>query len=192
MTGVAWGEAEKRSDSALCISSIEMLKRRVACVQIQGTTIPSYHPDKEPYKYLGVLITPTMNWAHHVQSVMKEAQAQAELLSSSLLTSRQKMKIQVAKIEAYVTYSFPLGLLTEADMAKFDGMNSRLCKKVHGLPVCAPTAMVFEDKNKAELGLTSLEVKYAQLIIKNLVLAVKDKGALGFITRAMLICKTAL
>ena len=34
-------------------------------------------------------------------------------------------------------------------MAKFDGMNSRLCKKVHGLPVSIPTAMVFEDKSKA-------------------------------------------
>ena len=108
VTGLAWGEAEKRSDSALWQNSIEMLKRRAACVQIQGTTIPFYHPDKQPYKYLGVLMTPTMNWAHHMQSVMKEAQAQAESLSSSLLTSRQNMTVQVAKIEAYVTYSFPL------------------------------------------------------------------------------------
>ena len=71
-------------------------------------------------------------------------------------------------------------------MAKFDGMNSRLCKKVHGLPVSAPTAMVFEDKRKAGLGLISLEVKYAELITKNLVLARSDKDSLGFITRAML------
>ena len=36
------------------------------------------------------------------------------------------------------------------------------------------------------MGLTSLEVKYAQLITKNLVLAMNDKGSLGFIIRAML------
>lgn len=186
VTGVAWGEAEKRSESALCKGSIEMMKRRAASEQIRGTAIPFYHPDKEPYKYLGVLMTPTMNWVHNMNSVMKETQVRADSLSSNMLTSRQKMKVQVSNNEAYIIYSFPLGLLTEADMANFDGMNSRLCKNFHGLPVSTPTAMVFEDKNKAGMGLTSLEVKYAQLITKNLVLAVNNKGALGFITRAML------
>ena len=96
------------------------------------------------------------------------------------------MQVRVSNIEAYVTYSFPLGLLTEADMAKFNELNSRLCKNIHRLPVSAPTAVVFESKNKAGLGLTSLKVKYAQLITKNLVLHLNGKGALGVIIRAML------
>lgn len=65
------------------------------------------------------------------------------------------MKEQVTNIQAYVTYSFPLGLLTQADIANIDDMHSRLCKRVHGLLLSPASAMVFEDKSKAGVGLTS-------------------------------------
>ena len=46
--------------------------------------------------------------------------------------------------------------------------------------------MILEDRDKAGVGLTSLLVSYAQLIAKNLILALNDKGALGFITGSLI------
>lgn len=44
MTAVAWGEAEKRSDSALAKFSVDMVRRNTAEVCIQGTRISFPHP----------------------------------------------------------------------------------------------------------------------------------------------------
>ena len=113
----------------LSSKNIAMLRRRCAEVKIQGTSIPFHHPDTEPYKYLGVWMTPTMNWSHHlvVISILEEFRDRSSKLSVSMLSSRQKMITQASKFRACVTYSFPLGILTEADLAKLDGMNARLC-----------------------------------------------------------------
>ena len=127
-----------------------------------------------------------MNWSHNLISVLEEFKNRAAKLSVSMLSSRQKMKVHESNIEAYVTYSFPLGILTEADLAKLDGMNARLCKKINGPSNSAPTAMILEDRDRAGVGLTSLSVSYAQLIARNLVLALNDKGALGFITGSLI------
>ena len=127
VTGIPYAEAKKRgTDAVLSSKNIAMLKRRCAEVKIQGTSIPFHHPDTEPYKYLGVWITPTMNWSHNLVSILEEFRDRASKLSVSMLSSRQKMRAQASKIKECVTYSFPLGTLTEADLAKLDGMNARL------------------------------------------------------------------
>ena len=187
VTGIPYAEAKKRgTDAVLSSKNIAMLKRRCAEVKIQGTSIPFHHPDTEPYKYLGVWITPTMNWSHNLVSILEEFRDRASKLSVSMLSSRQKMRAQASKIKACVTYSFPLGTLTEADLAKLDGMNARLCKKINGLSNSAPTAIILEDRDKAGVGLTSLSVDYVQLIARKLTLALNDKGALGFINGSLM------
>jgi len=102
-----------------------------------------------------------------------------------LLASKQKMRVQEMDIKAYVTYSVPLGIMTEADMAKLDDMNTRLQKNQWGTTLNT-TAMICEDIDKAGVGLTSLSASYAHLIAKNLILALSGKGTLGFITRSLL------
>lgn len=92
-----------------------------------------------------------------MMSVINEFESRAMNLSESLLASKQKMEVQAMNIKAYVTYSFPLALLTEADLAKLDGMNARLCKRINKLSPSTPTAMTFEDRDKAGVGLTSLQ-----------------------------------
>ena len=126
------------------------MRRRCAEVKVQGTSIPFHHPDTEPYKYLGVWVTPTMNWSHNLVSVLEEFRDRAAKLSISMLSSRKKMKAQAFQIKAGVTYSFPLGILTEADLAQLDGMNARLCKKMNGLSNSAPAATILADRDKTD------------------------------------------
>ena len=46
--------------------------------------------------------------------------------------------------------------------------------------------MILEDRDKAGVGLTSLSVDYVQLIARNLLLALNDKGAMGFINGSLM------
>ena len=71
VTGIPYAEAKKRgTDPVLSSKNIAMLRRRCAEVKIQGTSSLSITTDTEPYKYLGVWITPTMNWSHNSSSTL--------------------------------------------------------------------------------------------------------------------------
>ena len=130
-------------------------------MRIQGAEIPFYHPDKEPYKYLGVLITPTLNWSYNLNTIREGMRFRAEKTVSCLLACHQKVQVSETNIKPYVSYSFPLGTLTEADLGQLDAMYARICKTIYRPPISTPTAMVLEDKNKAGMGLTSLSVTHA-------------------------------
>lgn len=136
----------------LSSKSIELLRALTKEVKIQGAEIPFYHPDKEPYKYLGVLITPTLNWSYNLNTIREEMKFRAEKTVNCLLARHQKVQVQETNIKPYVSYSFPLGTLTEADLGQLDAMYARICKTIYRLPMSTPTAMVLEDKNKAGMG----------------------------------------
>ena len=57
-----------------------------------------YLPPDEPYKYLGVLLTLTLNWAHHFKATMITAVEHACKLQSSFATPAQKLQIHRSKI----------------------------------------------------------------------------------------------
>lgn len=59
VTGVQYGDAEKiGGQNQLCQAKTLKCCKRCAQVTIQGAPLPFHHPDKEPYKYLGVWLTP--------------------------------------------------------------------------------------------------------------------------------------
>jgi len=186
ITGMLYRHASTRTEPLLSKKNIELLKALTKEVKIQGAEIPFYHPDKEPYRYLGVLITPTLNWSYNLKTIREEMRFRAEKTVNCLLACHQKVQVQETNIKPYISYSFPLGTLTEADLGQLDAMYARICKTIYRLPMSTPTAMVLEDKNKAGMGLTSLSVTYASDITQNMLAALNDEGALGFITRALL------
>ena len=61
-------------------------------------------------------MTPMMDWSHSLANVLEESRDRASELSVSMVSSRQKRRAQAFKIKACVAYSFPLGILTEADL----------------------------------------------------------------------------
>ena len=76
------------SDKVLSNKMMKMLQQRLKTVKIYNTPIPFLHPHTEPYRYLGVEITPTFNWAPHPDRVMKEAKRKGERLLMSPLSNQ--------------------------------------------------------------------------------------------------------
>lgn len=74
VTGILWGQACKNgNDKVLSSKMIKMLQQRLETVRIYNTPVPFLHPHTEPYRYLGVDITPTLNWAPHVDRPSEKA-----------------------------------------------------------------------------------------------------------------------
>ena len=187
VTGVLWGQAQHNgSDNVLSQRMVKMTENRARQVMMQNTPIPFLHPHTQPYRYLGVDITPTFNWAPHIDRVLTEAKQKGEKLLMSALSIKQKRLALNTVIDSFIKYSFPTGCMSLTDVNKFDIIRTRICKKIHRIPQSTPSAMILDDHECAGLGLTSLAVQYAELTCKYLTKALNDKGALGFTTRAML------
>lgn len=71
-------------------------------------------------------------------------------------------------------------------------IRTRICKKVHKIPLCTPSAMIHQDRECTGVGLTSLAVPYTEMVCKYLTQALNDNGSLGFTTRALLILQNSV
>ena len=142
---------------------INMLKDRVRQIKIHNTEIPCYHPHTDSYKYLGVDITPTFNWAPHLDRILTEKKQKAERLIDCALSKAQKMRILLTAIDPSIIYSFAIGCMTELDISKFDAIRTRTCERINKLPVSTSSAVVRQDTDQAGLGLPSLMVTYAEV-----------------------------
>ena len=184
ITGILYGQAHRDgSSSVLAKSMINMVKDRVRQIKIHNTEIPFYHPHTDSYKYLGVDITPTFNWAPHLERILTETKQKAERLTNCALSKTQKMRVLRTAIDPSITYSFAIGCMTELDISKLDAIRTRTCKRINGLPVSTSSAMVHQDTDQAGLGLPSLMVTYAEVSCRYLVQALNDIGSLGLVTR---------
>ena len=67
---------------ALSEQGVAMLRRRLD-VTISGKPIPFLHPDREPYKYLGVWLTPTLNWRYQHTALKESAIETADAILRS-------------------------------------------------------------------------------------------------------------
>jgi len=89
VTGILGGQACRNgSDKVLSSKMMKMLQQRLEMVKIYNTPIPFLHPHTEPYRYLGVDITPTFNWARHLDRVLKNARRKGERLLMSPLSNQ--------------------------------------------------------------------------------------------------------
>ncbi len=84
----------------------------------------------EPYRYLGVDITPTFDWAPYLDRVLKEARRQGERLLMSTLSIKQEAQALDTVIGSCMAYSMPLGLMTLSDVSKCDAIKLNICKRV--------------------------------------------------------------
>ena len=131
ITGMLYHHASTRAEPLLSRKNIGLLKALTQEVKIQGAEFPVYHPDKEPHKYLGVSITPTSNWSYNPNTIREEMRFRDEKTVNCLLAYHQKLQVQETNIKPYVSYSFPLGTLTEADLGQLDAMYARICKTIY-------------------------------------------------------------
>ena len=95
------------------------------------------------YTYLGVDITPTLNWSYQLRKTIATVKDRGLRMAGCMLSYRQKLHFVKTVIVPAATYAFPLAYLTPADLAKLDSLYSRICKQALGLPTCTTTALVW-------------------------------------------------
>ena len=187
VTGILWGQARRNgNDKVLSSKMMKMLQQRLEAVKIYNTPVPFLHPHTEPYRYVGVDITPTFNSAPHLDRILKEAKRKGERLLMSPLSTKQKAQA------LNMACSMPLGLMTLPDVSKCDATKLNICKRICKLPRSTPYAMIHQERQHAGLGLTSMHVMYAKLTCTYLAKAFNDKGPVGFVTRPMLMLQNEI
>jgi len=65
-----------------------MLDRKLAQVTIDGGQVLFHHPDKDPYTYLGVDTTPTLNWSFQLKKTIDNVKERGLRMASCMLSYR--------------------------------------------------------------------------------------------------------
>ena len=186
ITGVLYQDAASGLISHPYRREIDMIKNRTRLVKFKGQEFPFHHPDTQPYTYLGIELTPTMNQSFQQTKVLQEVLRRGENILNSSASPLQKLQFIQRCIKPYAQYSFPLAAYNIQSIQKLDSVIARIAKKSLRLPISTPNAMVFTETNHAGMGVQSLLVDYIQLNTAYLVRALNDEGPLGIISRALL------
>lgn len=141
--------------------------------------MPFHHPHTEPYTYLGVEITPTLNRSYQLEKVLKDIQQRGEKLKDNMISYRQKLNFVQTSIKPAALYAFPLAYLTHTDIGKLDKLYATVCKQSLGLPISTPTSLIYEDRLKGGAGQTSLLIDYTKAVAESLVQSLLDPGQFG-------------
>ena len=181
-SGLLYGDAATTLiKDALSTNSVDMLRKRLQLKPTAGD-IPFLHPDKDPYKCLGVKLTLTLNWKYQREKVIAGTMEKGNRVLRSFTSERQILQFLQSGTKPYITYSFPLAIHRPQDIHALDSILARVAERALNLPLCRPTALSLEAVQKAGVGVTSLMVDYAQLSA-----CIPDQSAKRqSITRAML------
>jgi ribonuclease HI len=154
-------------------------------IMVQRKPVTFLDP-KEPFTYLGVDITMTLDWRPQHQKLLSKTKEKLQHLNSSYATPEQKQKIIDTAIKTAVAYALCVTPCSPNDIKMLDNILTTTVKRAHGLPRSSPTAMVHEDVEKFGLGCTSLAATYAHRNAVALIEALRDEGKMGTITKAVL------
>ena len=94
----------------------DKLRQQLSSVKINGQPVPFIHPDKDPQRVLGVLVTPTLIWGAQTQKILEEAKLRTSNITESDASPKQKLMYIQFCLKPYLTYSFPLTYLKNQDM----------------------------------------------------------------------------
>ena len=131
------------------------LKQQLAAVKINGCPVPFAHPDRDPQRVLGVLVTPTLNWKPQADKILREAKLRANSINESDASPRQKLAWIQTCLKLHLTYSFPLTYLSKQEMYGLDAVLAQAAKKALRLPLATPTGLVLQQQQQSGAGVES-------------------------------------
>ena len=130
-----------------------MLENRLRGVMLSGKHPNFLHSHEQPYRYLGVELTITLNWNLQLEAVKLTLQAKASKLNTSMLLPRQKLTyIQNCIRPAVVT--FAVCPYDGKGIQVLDNKLTTTAKPAMKLPRSCPTAWFWSPKK--EMGIGSL------------------------------------
>ena len=161
---------------------LTMLENRLKIVTLHGKHPNILHPHEQPYHYLGVELTMTLNWKFQLEAVKLQAKAK---LNSSMLLPRQKLTYVQICIRPAVTYAFPISQYDVKGIQMLDKKMAAIAKQAMKLPRDLPNGVLLSSKERAGIGIGSLFVDYGQLSAAHLTRCFNDEGPLGRSTRSL-------
>ncbi len=148
--------------------------------------MPFLHPHDKPYKYLGVWVTPSLNWQHQRAALAEAAVEKADSILRCPASAAQKQRLLETLLRPHIRYSFSTGAYTAADIARLDSIMSCAAKFAWRLPRGTPTALIQEDQERGGMGVPSLQEDYVKEMVALLTTALNGTGRLGAVTYALL------
>ena len=171
------------SSTTLSITAqTDILRRQLGqAFQVGFDTIPFLPPD-QPYKYLGVWLTLTLNFKFHLDHLYEVILEKGMQLISASVPPRQCLTIIQNVLKPKITYCFPIAPFSRTDVATLDNLlikiarhSMQLSQNISNITVLSPTA-------RGGIGLLSLMADYAAVATQTLTQALHDKGDLGRLT----------
>ncbi|KAL6746464.1 hypothetical protein V8C86DRAFT_3149688 [Haematococcus lacustris] len=147
-------------------------------IEVQGQAT-QYLPPTQPFLYLGVNITMTLDWKHQHRRMTDTLRSRLECLRTSYASPRQTLHIVKTAVATCLAYAFPVTPCSPTDLEAWDSMITTMMKRRFGLWVSAPSAMIREDTDTFGLGCTSLAVEYNSRCVKTLLEGLQAEGRYG-------------
>jgi hypothetical protein len=116
-----------------------MLQRQLRRITVQGQSLACLAPE-DPFLYLGVTMTLTVNWRHNFDNVMAKAKEQAEALYRSLATGGQIVKLADTVLRPGIASSFSVAPFTPMQIKLLDSVMVGVYKRAYRQQprLCAP------------------------------------------------------
>lgn len=106
-TGMLYQDAKTSLvQNVLGTDAFKMLPSGRSNVKFRGEPGPLHHPHTEPYTYLGVKTTPTMNWTFQVDKVMRDMKDNGLKLDESMLSRTQNLYFIRSVLATKAAYTF--------------------------------------------------------------------------------------
>ena len=138
-------------------------------IMVQNKHIRFKDP-REPFTYLGAVLTMTLDWKYQMQALVKKAHDRVSALMAAHASPRQiAHNIRTAIIPALAN-TIGITPCNKSDIHLLDSILTQAAKRGHGIPAFGPTAMTQEDRESGGLDIPSMMVPYAvkhsQLLIE--------------------------
>jgi endonuclease/exonuclease/phosphatase family metal-dependent hydrolase/ribonuclease HI len=186
VTGIRYAMEGKQQSNPISDNAVNTVRRSLEHLTIQGQRVPFHHPDKQPYDYLGVPLTLTLNYRWYLEKVTQALREKTNMLSRSFASGPQQLRTLQQCIIPGATYAFPITPLGLQDVDRCDAILAKSAKQAFRLPNYMPNRMVHLRRDEGGLGLDSLRVQFYQLGLAALVKTLNDLGTLGKVSRALL------
>jgi len=161
VTGIRHGMDGRTQSNPLSRSSIAALRNSLQDVHVQQQPIPFHHPDKDPYPYLGVLMTITLNFTHYYLALLAKLKEKTEQLNKSFATGPQRLRALTQCIIPGATYAFPLLPIGPTELNRCDAIIAKCAKQAVRLPLWVASRAVHASRAEGGLGIPSLHTPHA-------------------------------
>ena len=152
---------------------------------VQGHAI-TYHPPDDPFTYLGIDITMTLNWSPQLAKTLKKLRDKVKALKANTWASTgQKLRVINTKLKPMLKYTFSLAPYNKSGLKALDSSITTAVKAAYKIQQHCPNAMVRASFSQFGMNQPSLEIEYNLIAIQTLREALDDSGRLGVITRSL-------